>query len=124
MEKRDELLRFYFGSIEDSTRLRVERDLLMDSELLVNYFDLKRKLEAAADVPTMPSWSVWQRLQRHVKERPAPNRILAFGLGVAASVIFLVVTLASFFPVSEIERRAPQILIDVNSELPVSSNVL
>ena len=38
------LLPFYFGAIKEDERLLVEKELLTDSEILVDYLDLKRTL--------------------------------------------------------------------------------
>jgi hypothetical protein len=115
------LLEFYFGSLEETQRLQIERDLLQDPELVLDYLDLKRKIEGANEVPQKPSPFLWQRLQPKTKKQKWSYAAVA-GL-VAATVI-------GFY----IFRSAPTdqsaligdngILFDSGSEHSVVSDVL
>lgn len=117
------LLPFYFGSVSDGDRLIVERELLTDSEALVNFFDLKREIEAVQEVPQHPSSQLWRQLRARIK--PRRKLVLSFSLGFAACLLALA---AIFFrPRSETlgpPKTSGEILFDSSSELPVNSNVL
>ena len=64
------LMPFYFGAIEENERVQVERELLADTEVLVDYLDLKRNLERAHEFNTLPSAQVWARFEeRFVTKR-------------------------------------------------------
>jgi hypothetical protein len=69
-EADSELLPFYFGTLESDQRLQVERRLLEEPDALIDYFDLKRKLEAADILPSQPSARVWSRLSLKIKKTP------------------------------------------------------
>ncbi len=118
--KSEVLLPFYFGTLDESSRLLVERELLTDPEILVEYLDLKRALESAAPVPQLSS-NLWSRLRYHAK-RPKPW-LITFSVGAAlAAGVFLFVL---FFKERSVETRFPhEILFDLNSELPASTHVL
>lgn len=85
-ENRSILVPFYFGAIEDSARLTVERELLTDSELLVDYLDLKRELEAAFAVPEGPSAALWERLRPRTRAARRRLAVAAIGVALAAGV--------------------------------------
>lgn len=116
------LLPFHFGAIDDKSRLTVERELLSDEEMLVDYFDLKRKMESAAQVPQGPSAALWFKLQNHIRPRRKFYFSLAIGAAVAASLVILTVM---FFHTSNVgTQNSTELLFDSNRELPANSNVL
>ena len=119
----ERLLPFYFGAVEEAERLEVERLLLTDVELLLNYLDLKRQIESAAEIPKGPSPRLWQRLKRPVLARP---RLLAFTVGLALVASFVLVTMMFFKPALNPRARTmpDKILFDSSSELSATSNVL
>lgn len=117
------LLSFYFGSVSDEDRLKVERDLLTDPEVLVNYLDLKREVEGAAKVPQMPSPFVWQRLQSKVVVSRRAKISLVVGIGVAAVVAALVIFLRLGVETTP-SLNGKSILFDSGSEQFGHSNVL
>lgn len=83
---RRRLIPFYFGAIESKERLSLERDLLSDPELLLDYFELKREIESAEAIPAFSSEAVFARLVKRI-ESP---RTMAFGTlvgAIAASVL-------------------------------------
>ena len=120
------LLPFYFGAISESERIVVERELLADSEVLVDFLDLKRSIEVAEPIPCGPSFGLWTRLSRHSKFQKKAIWTLSFGAGlVAASVlVFLFFKSPLFFEHGSSKAKGQEILFDSNSELSTSSNVL
>jgi hypothetical protein len=124
-KNKSSLLSFYFGSISESERLDVERELLIDPGLLTEFFDLKRKIESAEQIPSGPSVNVWHALQAKLSVKKKFIFPIAFGAAIAASVIAFLIFLD--VPKKEqIESRKSQVelIFDSGSELPVSSNVL
>jgi hypothetical protein len=123
LDVRKLLTPFYFGSISDAERLVVERELLIDSETLVDYLDLKRKIEFATEIPAEPSPSVWRRLQAEIKPRRKLVLTLSFAVGLAASVMIA----AMFFkkPTSDLPMtNGTPILFDSGNEQSGGSSVL
>jgi hypothetical protein len=119
------LLSFYFGALEEEQRLLVERELLTDSEILVDYLDLKRKLESAQEVPQVPSQKLWLQL----REKLEPRKKMIFSLSLVAAIAASVLLFSIFVYKSKSadlgpSHRANEILFDSNRELPESSNVL
>ncbi len=119
------LLPFHFGSIEDKDRIFVERELLTDSEVLVDYLDLKRNLESAELIPEAPSHSVWLKLQQRVQAKKKFIIPISFGAAVAASVLAAFI----FFHQPPQETRpknqaSEEVLFDTRTELPANSSVL
>src|SRR5580698_8975676 len=84
---------FYFGSLEETQRLKVEADLLSDPELLLDYLDLKRAAESAPSVPMEPSASLWNKLAPKTKRRRLA--LLSFAVGAAAIVAFVILMFPS-----------------------------
>lgn len=117
------LLPFYFGSIEHEDRLSVERDLLTDTEVLVDYLDLKRKIEAAEEIPSAPSLKIWHRLQAQM---PSQRTLLKFSLGAAAIACLILLSVIYFRPISDNPDGSSHksFLFDSNSELSANSHVL
>lgn len=125
-----QLLAFYFGTLGEQELLRLERELLLDSELLVDYLDLKRKLEAAEEIPRQPSAAVWRRLSARLSPRKRFLLSVSAGVAVAASLVFLAFLLFK----SHTLETSPlhdgpatsggAILFDSSAELPASSSVL
>ena len=119
------LLPFHFGSIEENDRILVERELLTDSEILVDYLDLKRNLESAELIPSLPSKSVWLKLQERVQAKRKFIIPISFGAAVAASVLAAFIF---FHQPSQETKSQPQsnkeILFDTRTELPANSSVL
>ncbi len=120
------LLPFYFGSIKDDERVLVEREMLVDSEILLDYLDLKRSLESVEAMPSEPSAVVWDRLKQSVMTRRKLFLSLSFG---AAAIFLLVFSLWMLKPSSslaptEVSHDSVEILFDSKSELPINSNVL
>lgn len=119
------LLPFHFGSIEDNDRILVERELLIDSEVLVDYLDLKRALESAQAIPQSPSKATWLKLQEKVQAKKKYIIPMSFVAALAASVFIAVM----FFrqpdqaPVNS-NYSSGEILFDTRTELPANSNVL
>ncbi|MBK9322705.1 MAG: hypothetical protein IPM97_07125 [Bdellovibrionaceae bacterium] len=119
------LLPFHFGSIEDKDRTLVERELLTDSEILVDYLDLKRTLESAELLPHTPSKSVWLKLQERVQAKNKFIIPISFGAAIAASILAAFI----FFHKPSQETKSTtqlgeEILFDTRTELPANSSVL
>lgn len=124
-EKNQNLLRsFYFGSLSEPERLQVERELLCDNEVLVEYLDLKRQLEAAEILPQTPSPQLWQRLSIQWDKKKV--WVFSLGLALAASLALLFVFKfqPSTGPTLDPSPVPTEILFDSSAELPVSSHVL
>jgi hypothetical protein len=121
------LLPFYFGSINSEQRTVVERELLVDTEFLIDYLDLKREIEFAEPIPNGPSVALWSSLQRKMQMQTSRKYVWTFGIGIAAVAAALIFVFI-FRPTAEIESyprtTGLKILFDANSELPASSNVL
>ena len=81
------LLPFYFGSVSDEDRLIVERELLIDSEVLTDYLDLKRELEVASLSSHEPSASLWQRLKPKTQKQKRVLFSFSVGAAVAAGLL-------------------------------------
>jgi hypothetical protein len=89
LESAEALLPFYFGTVDETERLRVERTLLEDPEALIDYLDLKRKLEAAMEVPVAPSAALWAGLSERLRRTPRSTWIV-WGAGLAAAACLAV----------------------------------
>lgn len=117
------LLPFYFGSVSEKERLLMEQQLLIDSEVLVEYLDLKRNLESAESFKPAPSVNLRAKLLQH----PLFNRKKVWWWSLAAAAVVVLIILVNIKqPASQ---KGPAVttsenLIDTNSELPVSSGVL
>ncbi len=119
------LLPFHFGSIEDNDRTLVERELLIDTEVLVDYLDLKRNLEAAELIPHAPSKSVWAKLQERVQTKRQFIIPISFGAAVAASVLAVFIFLDQPSQKTKSQNQSGgEILFDSRTELPANSSVL
>jgi hypothetical protein len=118
MKTHELLIPFYFGSLEEENRLAVERDLLEDPEILVEYLDLKRSIEAAQTVPQMPSQKLWGRLEKNLTTKKKWLYSLSLGAAIAAALLLF------FYAKPESQNHATEILFDASPELPASSGVL
>ena len=121
---RDLLLPFYFGSIDDQSRLIIEREMLSDSEVLVEYFDLKRVIESAESIPQSPSVKLWHKLQLQLNPKKKIILSWSIGLALAASLAFFSFNLLRTTKVEAPSVGQKEILFDSGSELLGSSNVL
>ena len=123
----NKLLPFYFGSIDDQDRLELEKQMLLDPEVLLDYLDLKRRIESAAPVPQEPSPAVWQRLRpkARLSRRSRITIALGFAVAVAASIVFafLILQKPAATGVSA-PTIGEKILFDSDSEHFEHSNVL
>ena len=119
------LLPFYFGAIRDDERILVERELLVDSEVLLDYLDLKRSIENAELIPSTPSIALWQVL----REKVGTRRKLFLSLSVGMAAVF-VLAMTLFLFKKEFQEVAPQssgqneLLFDSISEPSSNLNVL
>lgn len=118
------LLPFHFGSIEDKDRMIVERELLTDSETLVDYLDLKRSLESAELVPQAPSRSVWIKLHERVRDKKKFLIPISFGAAVAASVLAAFIFFHQPSQKPKQVQSGEELLFDTRTELPANSGVL
>jgi hypothetical protein len=120
------LLPFYFGSIKDQDRMLVERELLSDSEMLIDYLDLKRSLEHAPMVPQQPSTALYQRLLPKTSKRKLVFWVASFGAAAAAAIVavFFMSSNPSSTKTPAHLNEHKEILFDSNSELSINSNVL
>lgn len=124
MKKNDRLLEFYFGSLEESARLQIERELLEDQEVLLDFLDLKRRIESADEIPSKPSTLVHSRILLSVKKNRKPWTY-AMGTAVAAALIvaFSFLLKPAKVEVSQ-EKIHQQILFDSGAEHFSSSSVM
>ncbi len=117
------LIPFYFGAIEDEKRLIVERELLSDPEILVDYFDLKRKIESAKEIPNGPSQQLWYKLNQGFQ--PCKKIIYSLSFGLAAvGLLFFAILLFKGNKTEQMPTNQGEILFDLNRELPANSSVL
>lgn len=118
MNPKSQLLHFYFGTVDEAERLRMEQDLLTDTETLLDYLELKRTLENAEAIPSGPSPFLWSRLQSHV--RPRYWYLAAAGL-VAAGVIGFLILQTPQYTAAPVQEG---VLFDAAREQAFSSHVL
>lgn len=116
------LLLFYFGSIEDTDRTLVERELLTDPEFLVDYLDLKRGIEAAEVFPAAPSETLWLKLQ----EKAQPKKKFLLSLSFGAAAVAIIFTAILVIKPASIDQKPTkhEVLFDSRSELSSGSGVL
>jgi hypothetical protein len=112
---------FYFGNLEDSRRLQIEKGLLQDPELLLDYLDIKREIEDAALIPQQPSPFLWRRLQPLVKKRTFYVTAVA-GLIAATLVCMYIIYSSNVENTSLISDSG--ILFDSGAEHSITSDVL
>lgn len=120
----DRLQAFYLGTLTEADRLEVERDLLVDSELLLDFFELKRESENVRPVPSGPSPQLWQKL---VRTRPSRRQALwlSAAAGAAAATLALFWSLQQNAAVENLPAPLQtKVIFDSSAELPVTSNVL
>lgn len=122
MNTKEMLLPFYFGSVNEEQRLLIERELLTDEEVLVDYLDLKRSIEGSKLLQQEPSASLWEKLKP--KEKKKFYISLAIGSAVAAGLVALILFKSSTKPEESAPMPVTNILFDSSSELPASSGVL
>ncbi len=109
---------FHFGELSEASRLHLERDLFCDPELLLNYFDLKRRIESAATVPQMPSPHLWDGLKEKAQRKWNKKTLsISIGIAIAAGV-------ALFLFFSAQNEKGHGILFDGRDELSTNSTVL
>ena len=114
------LVPFYFGTVKESDRLFVEKELLTDAEALVDYLDLKRQMEEAEAVPSL-SPKIWSRLQRRLQ----PRRQVIFGFSIGMAVLASLILISLYLkPAPTTAPQHQDLLFDSNSELSTNSGVL
>ena len=118
---KNSLMEFYFGTLEESQRLQIEKELLQDPEVLLDYLDLKRKLEDAATVPQKPSPFLWRRLQPVTKRKTFYAAAIA-GLAVAGFACLYIFTTPKVENTPLISDNG--ILFDSGAEHSITSDVL
>ena len=118
------LLPFYFGSLTEEDRLRVERELLTDTETLVDYLDLKRSFESSALAIFSPSPSLWQRLKPKTARQKRMYISLAVGSALAATLAAILLFKSQPQISEDLRPPMTEILFDSSSELPASTVVL
>ncbi|PIT99472.1 MAG: hypothetical protein COT74_10760 [Bdellovibrionales bacterium CG10_big_fil_rev_8_21_14_0_10_45_34] len=118
------MLPFYFGSVTEAERLLVEREILGDPEVLIDYLDLKRKVEGADCVAAQPSPSLWKRLAPTTSKQKKAWLLLSLGTAAAACLTFLFVSRPVPETTEFVQPSANRALFDSSSELSASSNVL
>src|SRR5947209_5141220 len=111
------LMPFYFGSIGDRERLLVERNLLTDPETLVDYLEIKRKIESAETLPQSPSIKLWSKLKRQVSPRKKTMVSFSIGVAVAASVLVCWILFSSPKQRAEVSTNGSAVLFDSIREL-------
>lgn len=118
---------FHLGNISEENRILLERELLTDAEILVEYLDYKRKKESAELLPAGPSPFLWKKLSEKFILRKKYVLPVSFGAAAVAALVFIIFLMK---PVNVLEQQneptksSSGILFDSSSELPASSNVL
>jgi len=119
---KNSLVEFYFGSLPEEKRLHIEKEMLTDPEILLDYLDLKREIEGSQLVPQQPSKLLWQRLRHVAKKKQAWYITLAVG-ALAATIAFIY--LMNKPNVGEEPFMVNgKILFDSGAEHPLTSDVL
>lgn len=121
-ELKNLLLPFYFGSVSEDERLLVEREILADPEVLVDYLDLKRKVEGAHLIAAQPSSSLWEKIRPKTPTQKKAWISLSLGAAIAACLALLFIFQST--TTKMVQPSANHALFDSSSELPVSSGVL
>lgn len=121
---KDLMLPFYFGSVNEEERLFVEREILTDTEVLVDYLDLKRKVEAAPLPNAHPSPSLWEKLRPKSERQKRTWISISLCAAVAAGLAFFFLIQPVVQTTEMIQPSADRALFDSSAELPVSSGVL
>jgi hypothetical protein len=126
MKTQKHLLAFYFGSLSEEERLKVERELLTDVEVLTDYLDLKRDLEAAPLPSKQPAPALWERLKPKTVQRRRLYLSLSIGAAVAAgfALVLFLQPQPPPKPAELMQPSAAKVLFDSSAELPASSGVL
>lgn len=117
------LLSFYFGTLSEEQRLDVEREMIEDAEVLLDYLELKRKIEAAASVPSKASERVWKSLQPKLRKKSFWISI-SMGAAIAAGFAFFMYLQTGSESFELKKPSTNNVLFDSSAELPVSSGVL
>lgn len=120
----DLLLPYYFGSISESDRLEVEQALLVDTEYLLNYLDLKRQLELAPLTHQAPSSRVYLNLRDQVRSKKKFFIPFALTASVGAALIFGWTFVRHPSSTQPSHNQSSEIYFDTPGELSVSSSVL
>lgn len=116
------LLDFYFGSIEDSKRLLLEKEMLNDPEVILDYFDLKRALESSPMVPQEPSVFLKNKIMAKIPRRKIWNYTLA--LTAAAVVLACFYFLIKSQDETKLAVSTEMVLFDSSRELSAATDVL
>ncbi len=124
MSPKNLLLSFYFGSLNEDERLHMERELLTDAEVLTDYLDLKRELEAVDLATKAPSSSLWEKLKPKTQREKRLYLSISLGAAVAAGIAIIFVLQLQTKPTEFIQPPISNVLFDSSSELPASSGVL
>lgn len=124
MKKNERLLEFYFGGLEEPIRLQIERELLEDSEVLLDFLDLKRRVESAATIPATPSSFTKSKILTVARKNRKPW-IFATATAVAAA---LILAFSFLLTPNKVEDSLPKtqhpILFDSGAEHFSASSVM
>jgi len=115
---------FHAGTVDENQRLKVERDLLTDPEILLDYLDMKRELEFASPVPQLPTQKLWQRLVTQIPRQRKTLISLSLGAAIAASLVIVSFYFLRAKPELQKTSDAPKVYFDSIHELSANSNVL
>jgi hypothetical protein len=123
--KCEQLLEFYYGVVDENSRLTLEQKMLTDQEWVLDFLDLKRELEASTVFPNDPPIELWQRLSHRMS---APRRHwlkLSIGGAIAASILVAILMVSKQTPpinaVSTISNKS--IVLDLSSRTYGNLNV-
>lgn len=125
-----QLTSFYFGALDEKQSLEMERALLENPDLLIEYFDLKRSIEGQQTIPSSPSPFLFHRLQRQLSSTNKSQMqkffiYLSLTGAVAAGIFALTTQLMNPSPPSGPKTHLPQeYIFDGSNELFVGRNVL
>lgn len=111
------LTAFYFGSLPEIDRLAIEKQMLCDPEVLLDYLDLKREMEAAELIPSVPSNNLRSRLLSRLAVSKRVRYTLVLGLALAAIAVLI-------FFCNHLRTEADGTLFDSGGEQFSHSNVL
>ncbi|HEX7675006.1 MAG TPA: hypothetical protein VF412_12585 [Bdellovibrio sp.] len=118
---KNSLVEFYFGTLEESQRLQIEKNLLLDPEMLLDYLDIKREIEDAELIPQQPSAFLWRRMQPLAKKK-------SFYLTIAAGLVAATLACFYFIHTASVKNNSfvndDGILFDSGAEHSVTSDVL
>ena len=113
------LLAFQLGAVDDTDRAIIEEHLTGCRPCLDSFFELKRRIELAADPEQRPSAALRQRVREDVARRipVVPDRRMRLWVGAAVAAAIVVGMVVTALPKSTATREGRNpVFIDVGTD--------